>query len=479
MKVKIQKIIFIILNFLLIFPTIVYFIKNGTVLKFDTFYHFFINEEISRILSSSIYLGIIIGIFTFYIIILKKKDLFKNIKQVLIFVAITSLILTITLPMTSSDIFYYMGVGELDGVYHQNPYYVTMRQYYEQNKENINDEILEKGVNNFWSWTTVVYGPVAQLIFKICSVISLKNVTLCLFVYKFVNLIFHLLNTYFIYKITRKKKFAILYGLNPFILIESIINVHNDIIVVFFVLLALYFLLKKKNLILCVISLGISAGIKYITLLILPFVILYYYREEKNIGKRFLRCVEFGMLFLIVLGVEYLLYFRDFQILRAVLVQTDKYSKSIYSAIWYKNKELAKILKNITMLIFSITYIRLCIKTLIQKDIKFYKIIREYNLELVIFLLTITNAQQWYIMWMFPTIMWQKLKMIKYIIGISFITEIANVVYMYFWEHPAYDIVYVIVLFLLSVIWIKIVNKYSKGKIEGKQLCLTQGREDN
>ena len=69
MKVKIQKIIFIILNFLLILPTIVYFIKNGTVLKFDTFYHFFINEEISRILSSSIYLGIIIGIFTFYIII--------------------------------------------------------------------------------------------------------------------------------------------------------------------------------------------------------------------------------------------------------------------------------------------------------------------------------------------------------------------------------------------------------------------------
>lgn len=38
------------------------------------------------------------------------------------------------LPWTSSDVFYYMGVGELDGVYNQNPYYVTMKDYYTQKR---------------------------------------------------------------------------------------------------------------------------------------------------------------------------------------------------------------------------------------------------------------------------------------------------------------------------------------------------------
>lgn len=479
MKNKILKTIFIILNVLLTIPTIIYLIKNGTIFGYNTYYHFFIKKEISRILSSTIYLLIIIAIFITYVMILKKKDLFKNMKQILIFVAIISGILMLTLPSTSSDVFYYMGVGELDGVYHQNPYYVTMREYYDQNKENLNDEILKQGVNTYWSWTTVVYGPIAQLIFKTFSTLSFKNVTICLLMYKLVNLIIHLANTYLIYKITGKKQFSMLYGLNPFVLIESMINVHNDIIVIFFIFVALYFLLKKKNLTICVVFLSISAGIKYFTLLLLPFVILYHYRDEKNIAKRFLKCVQFGLLFLAILGLEYMLYFRDFKILGAMLVQTDKYSKSIYSAIILVNEKLAVILKKITMLIFTILYIKICFATLVKKDMKFYKIIKDYNIGLALFLFALTNSQQWYLIWMFATIMWQKPKMIKYIVGISFITEIANVVYMYYWEHPAYDPIYVVVLFGLSAILITFVNKYYKKNKKSKQLCLVQGRKDN
>ena len=121
------------------------------------------------------------------------------------------------MPWTSSDIFYYMGVGELDGVYAQNPYYTTVKDYYEENIENINDEILEKGAENGWSDTTVVYGPVAQLIFKLCSSISFKNIDFCLFVYKLVNLILLIASTYLIYKITNKKRFSLIFGLSPFI----------------------------------------------------------------------------------------------------------------------------------------------------------------------------------------------------------------------------------------------------------------------
>lgn len=464
MKNKTLKILFIIINTLLIIPTIIYLIKNKAILGFNTYYNFFINPSFNKIVSTTIYIAIIITIFILYLIILKKKENFKNIKQVLIFVAIISIIIAIILPSTSSDVFYYMGVGELDGVYHQNPYYVTMREYYDANKEEIDDEVLTQGVNTYWSWTTVVYGPIAQLIFKISSLLSFKNVALCLAIYKMINIIVHLTNSYLIYKITGKKLFAILYGLNPFILIESMANVHNDIIVVLFVLVSLYFLLKKKNLVLSVMFLAIATGIKYFTLLLLPFIILYYYKDEKNIAKRFLRCIEFGIFFVLIVGMEYLLYFRDFKILIAVFAQTDKYSKSIYSALIQINETWAKNLKNVVMLIFVISYVTICIKTLITKEIKFYKIIKSYNIGLIIFLLALTNSQQWYLIWLFATIMWQKPNMIRDILGVSFITEIGNAIYMFDCESPVYDGPYTAVIFVLSALWILYINKKFKHK---------------
>ena len=484
-KNKIIKISFIILNILLIIPTIIYYIKNKTVYGFNTYYNFFINPEFNKIISTIIYIVILIAIFTLYLVILKKKDLFKNLKQIILFVIIISVIIGIILPFTSSDVFYYMGVGELDGVYKQNPYYVTMREYYEANKENIDDEILIQGVNTFWSWTTVVYGPIAQLIFKICAVLSFKNVTLCLAIYKLVNLIVHIVNCYLIYKITGKKLFVALYGLNPFILLEAMANVHNDVIVIFFILLALYFLLKKKNLILCILFLSFATGMKYIALLILPFVILYHYRNEQNIGKRFLKCIIFGLLYLAFVGLAYLLYFRDFDILFAVLVQTDKYSKSICSVLMQHNETIAKIIKNIVMAIFVFTYITICIKTLFTKDIKFRKIIKDYNIGLILFLLALTNSQQWYLTWLFATIMWQKSKMIKDILGVSFISELANSVYMFDCEAPVYDLPYVIVLFGLSAIWIwfnhkksnSFIGKGNKNKKIFSKLCKKENQQ--
>ena len=61
--------------------------------------------------------------------------MFDNIKEVLKYVIVISIIFAFMLPWTSSDIFYYMGVGELDAIYKQNPYYTTMKEYYEQNPE--------------------------------------------------------------------------------------------------------------------------------------------------------------------------------------------------------------------------------------------------------------------------------------------------------------------------------------------------------
>ena len=235
--------------------------------------------------------------------------------------------------------------------------------------------------------------------------------------------------------------------------------VHNDIIVVFFVLLSIYFLIKKKNIYLSILFLALATGIKYFTILLLPIIILYHFRKEEKLSIRFLRCVQYGVIFALFIMLEYLVYFRDYQILFAMIVQTQKYSKSIYCVTLQIDKNLTQILKTIMQLVFVIYYFRFCINLLTQKNIKFYKTMREYNIAIILFILILTTCQQWYLIWLFATIMWQKPYMIKNIIQISLITEIANSVYMYKTEWFKYDIYFYGIIIVLSLCWMILTDK--------------------
>ena len=310
----------------------------------------------------------------------------------------------------------------------------------------------------------MVYGPIAQLIFKICTLISMKNINLCLIIFKVLNLVIHMSNCYLIYKISGKKQFSIIYGLNPFILLECIGNVHNDIILVFFVLLALYFVTKKKNIYISILFLALATGIKYFTILLLPIIIMYYFRDEKRIEIRFLKCIQFGILFLVIFALEYILYFKDLQVILGMFTQMNRYAKSIYSVLLQKNKQTMIVIRTIIIYVFFIYYIKFCIDLITEKDIKLYKIMRKYNLSLVLAILVLTNCQQWYLVWLFATIMWQKSDMIKNIIGISAITEIANSTYMFIFESYTFDCYYVGTIIILSILWILFTNKQLKEK---------------
>ena len=457
MKNKIIRMAMVIFAMLLLIPSIVYLAKNQTVMGFDTYYNFFIDESANKLISTSVFLILFIGITVTYGIIIKQKVL-KNIKEILIYVSILSIIFAIMLPWTSSDIFYYMGVGELDSQYHQNPYYVTMNDYYNENKNNIDDPIFEQGAKGYWANTTVVYGPMAQLIFKLCTLISFKNVVISLVVFKLLNIVIHLANCYLIYKMSNKK-FAVIYGLNPFILLEFLTNVNNDIIVVFFVLLALY-MLKHKKLVPSVIFLAIATGIKYFTVLLLPVIIIYHFRKEEKLSVRFLKCFQYGILFAVILVLQYALYFRDFKLLVAMFAQTGKYSKSIHSVLLQNSKVLLEVVKPIFHVIFFGYYIKFCSVLITQKDIKLYKTLRNYNTVLILFLLILTTFQQLYLVWLFATIMWQKPNMIRNIGGISIITEIANSIYMFKSEWYIYDIYFVEIIVCLFIAWQLNTNKY-------------------
>ena len=424
------KYLYIFISLLLVVPSIAYLIKNKTIMNFNEYFTFFLknpNTSSEAIVNMVVFGTIIISLFIVYAIILKKHvELFKNKIKLFAYIAIISVIFVIAIPFTTSDIFYYMGTGWIDAKYGKNPYYVSVKEVRE---EILNDELLDR--TGVWEGQTVVYGPLWAYACKVLSKLSFGNATLGLYIYKLAALLVHLGATFLIYKITKKNLFVLMYGLNPFILFEGLTNVHNDLYLIFFILLAMYFLVRKKSILFSVISLALATVIKYVSILFLPFILIYYFREKKPL-KRIAHCILYGVIFLgIILGL-YIIYMQDINIFFAMLLQQSKMRESlifiIYMIAQSSNLSFAmnvfNIIKWLIFISFTVIYIINVIILLFKNKITLNEIMRKCEKVVAIFLLTvISNLCPWYIMWLYPCIPWIKGKHIKQVIYISFAYE--------------------------------------------------------
>lgn len=112
--------------------------------------------------------------------------------------------------------------------------------------------------------------------------------------------------------------------------------------------------------------------------------------------------------------------------LSGIFVQQNKYGRSIFLALYYLlngNEKLLSFAKIITLGIFAISYITIVLKLLLKKEINkitFQKMIRTYQVFLIIFtFVLITNFNPWYVIWLFPTLFWQKAKGIRLTLYLS------------------------------------------------------------
>lgn len=140
---KIYLYLMIVVSVILCIPSILYLITNKTVDGFDGFYTYsLIKSSNSRIaaLNGIVVIELLLVFSILYMIILKKeKEIFKNTKQIMIFIVIISFIFMLIIPYLSSDIYYYIGDSWLCSKYHENPYYTSVKDLQDKG---INDEIL-------------------------------------------------------------------------------------------------------------------------------------------------------------------------------------------------------------------------------------------------------------------------------------------------------------------------------------------------
>lgn len=466
---KITLILFITMVTIFTIPSIVYFVSNKTVYDFNALWTFLAREPIFQNepkINAILFGSMFTSIFLLYLAVVKEnKKIFKNNKEIFAIITITSMLFLLIIPYTSTDVYSYIGNGWSTAHYGENPYYTSIGEI--QEKNSAEDPMFHK-VSGNWLYEKVIYGPLWTIICTVLAKLSFGNIDLALLIFKVSNLCMHILNCFLIYKITRKKSFVLLYGLNPFILFEAIANVHNDIFIVSFILLAIYCIKQKKNIYMAVASIAMATAIKYMAILILPFILIYALRD-KEVKERIKYCILCGLEYIAILVMIYLIYMRDFQVLAGILIQQGKYRNSIFYMICLLARydlEKVIIIQKLSLGIFALYYIYVVVKLLLQKNIEFKEAIKKYQIILFIFIfILITNFNPWYLMWLFPTMFWLDKTLLKNIILLSYTSQIANIFsFALCSEYHMLSIVYVTIM-ILSVAIANLVMKFNEKKM--------------
>ncbi len=230
-----------------------------------------------RPLSSFLFAGIVLFLFFFYLMILRKIHEGKINRQTIWFLIIsTALLLTFSYNAFSYDLFNYIFDAKIVTFYHKNPYLYRALDF-------PGDPML-----SFMHWTHRVfpYGPI-WLGLTVPLSVGLKFFLPTFFLFKALVSISFLGTAFFISKILRKVSpenevfGTAFFALNPLVIIESLVSSHNDIVMMLLALFSVYLLMNTKY-VRAIILLILSVGVKFATAFILPIYILILYLQKRK-----------------------------------------------------------------------------------------------------------------------------------------------------------------------------------------------------
>ncbi len=189
--------------------------------------------------------------------------------------AAITILLALSYPMLTHDVFNYLFHARIVVTYHANPHVLAPQVF-------TGDEWLR-----FMHWVHApsAYGPVFTAIMIVPYILGLTKLTGSLICYKLLAWASYLLSTILVGKIARRgmtindNKAQLLFAFNPIILSEWLINAHNEVLMVTLMLLS-WWLVGEKKYTKGWLSLLLSAGLKYAAILIAPALILWRWVGE-------------------------------------------------------------------------------------------------------------------------------------------------------------------------------------------------------
>lgn len=233
-------------------------------------YHNFQTHKVLLTFIYTLFLVLLFGLYYVSYIQTQNNNLSWQLTKRII--GLVSLILFFAYPaMLSYDLFSYIAYAKVLTVYHENPYIIMPYQF-------IGDPIL-----NFTRYAnlTLQYGLSWLLLSVIPYVLGLGNYLVILFNFKLLAILFYGGTIYLLGKLTKDTRSVVLFALNPLVLLEIVASGHNDIVMMFFALAAFYFVQKKRYFI-ALLAILLSIGVKFVTIILLPVLIVIAYKQWKK-----------------------------------------------------------------------------------------------------------------------------------------------------------------------------------------------------
>lgn len=253
-----------------------------------------------------LYLGAVTALFLAYI---KALGIVVHGHVQLRLVLVFALLFTVTLffvyPWGAADIYDYILNAKILAHYHANPFAV-------RGDELANEPWL---VYAPWSDTTVAYGPLwvilAGLAFQIAGSSLLAN----LLVFKASAWLFYWIAVIAVILVWRKLDRtriaigALLFAWNPLVLLETLANGHNDIMMAAFILIAVYLFLRDRRS-WALVALAAASSIKFASALLAPILILANLRGAPNWSGKVRRAFVSVLAFLFPALILWLPFWR-------------------------------------------------------------------------------------------------------------------------------------------------------------------------
>ncbi len=196
--------------------------------------------------------------------------------------ALVSLILLLTPPLLSKDLFSYIFYGRVISAYHLNPFRVT--------PQTVSDPLFPF-VAHYWKNTGSVYGPLFNYFSAFLAFAAGRNITVNVLAFKAGMALFNLANVVLIWKLlemiapARRRLGTALYAWNPLVLIVVVGGGRNDVMMMTLVLAALLFLLRGRRYA-AYLAFSLAVVTKYTAGIILAVYFLYLLHRGKEDRKR-------------------------------------------------------------------------------------------------------------------------------------------------------------------------------------------------
>lgn len=185
-----------------------------------------------------LFLSLLLILFVCYLWFLKNREkIFPSWNVTLKILLVSSVMFVFSYPALTYDLFNYMATAKVAYHYGENPYVVMPVEI--PNEPNL---AFTRAANKF-----ALYGPVWLLLSAIPHFVGAGNVWLTIIAFKFMNAVVYLGFSYFIWRMTKNLTNVIFFALNPLVLIEVLMNGHNDIYMMVLALLGIWFWQKGKK----------------------------------------------------------------------------------------------------------------------------------------------------------------------------------------------------------------------------------------